>query len=173
MQNRVIVSGIAAFALVAGLVINATAKGNEKAEKSLSLTDVPPAVQTAIKQFAGTNPILKIKQESEDGKDFFAAKVTINGVKQGIEVAPDGTVLATEKYISLVDAPAAVQTAIKQWAGAGSIDSVTEETEGGKKGYEARATVNGQKKEADISVDGKVSEEQDKGESKEGGRDKD
>lgn len=173
MQLKTIVTGMAALALVAGLAINVSAEEKEAAEKSLSLADVPPAVQTAIKQFAGTNSIHKIKKESEDGKDFFAAKVTINGVKQGIEVSPDGTVAATEKEISLADAPAAVQAAIKQLAGTGSIDRVTEEIEGGKKNYEAKVTINGKKKEADISPDGKISEEEEKGEHKEGGKDKD
>jgi hypothetical protein len=166
MQIKTIVSGIAALALVAGLAINASAEQKEKAEKSLSLADVPPAVQTAIKQFAGTNSIQKIKKESENGKVFFGAKVTINDVKQGIEVSPDGTVTATEKQISLADAPGAVQTAIKQLAGAGSIDEITEETAGSKKSYEAVVTVNGKTKEADISADGKVSEEEEKGEHK-------
>jgi hypothetical protein len=173
MQLRSIVSGIAALALVAGLAINASANEKGKAEKSLTLADVPPAVQAAIKQFAGTNSIQKIKKESEDGKVFFAAKVTINGVKQGIEVSPDGTVTATEKQIPLADAPAAVQTAIKQLAGAGSIDEITEETAGGKKSYEAVVTVNGKTKEADISAEGKISEEEEKGEHKEGGKGKD
>ena len=123
MQLKTIVSGIAALALVAGLAINASAEEKEKAEKSLALADVPAAVQAAIKQFAGTNPILKIKKESEDGKDFFAAKATINGVKQEIEVAPDGNRAGDVKEISLDSAPAVVQTAIKQLAGSGSVDS--------------------------------------------------
>jgi hypothetical protein len=173
MQLKSIVSGIAVLTLVAGLAIDASAEDKEKAEKSLSLADVPPAVQTAIKQFAGTNLVLKIKKESEDGKDFFAAKVTSNGMKQGIEVAPDGTVLATEKQISLGDVPKAVRMAIKELAKDGSIDSVTEEIEGGKKGYEAKVTVNGKTKEADISADGKISEEEEKGDHKEGDKDKD
>jgi hypothetical protein len=167
MQIKTIVSGIAALALVAGLAINASAEEKEKAEKSLvPLADVPAAAQAAIKQFAGTNSIQKIKKESENGKVFFGAKVTINGVRQGIEVSPDGTVTATEKQISLADAPDAVQTAIKQLAGAGSIDEITEETAGSKKSYEAVVTVNGKTTEADISADGKVSEEEEKGEHK-------
>lgn len=173
MHLKTIVSGVAALALVAAFAINVSAEEKEKPEKTLALADVPAAAQAAIKQFAGSNPILKIKRESEDGKDFFAAKVTINGVKQEIEVALDGTVLATGKQIPLADAPAAVQAAIKQLAGAGSVDSVTEEIEGGKKNYEAKVTINGKTKEADISPDGKVSEEEEKAEAKQGGKDKD
>ena len=95
MQFRSIVSGIAALTLVAGLAVKATAEEKAKAEKVLTLADVPAPVQAAIKQFAGSNAIEKITKDSEDNKIVYEASVKINGTKQAIEVLADGTVLHT------------------------------------------------------------------------------
>jgi len=166
MQRRFIISVITASVFLAPLVIRASAGDKEGTEKELTLADVPAAAQAAIKQFAGSNAITKIKQESEDGKTVYEAKVKINGVKQEVEVLADGTVLQTEKQVSLTDTPGVVQTAIKQLAGAGTVDEIVEETAAGKKTYEVAVTINGKKKEADITADGKISDNEEKDEQK-------
>jgi len=162
MQIRSIVSGIAALALVAGLTANVSADEKEKSETTLALTDTPAAVQAAIKQFAGSNAIEKITKESEDNTVVYEASVKINGAKQAVEVLADGTVKQTEKTVALKDTPAAVQTAVKTFAGAGTVDEIVEETAGGKKNYEVAVMINGKKKEADISVDGKIEQDEEK-----------
>jgi hypothetical protein len=162
MQIRFIVSGIAALALVAGFAVNASADEKEKSEKPLALTDTPAAVQAAIKQFAGSNTIEKITKESEDNQVIYEASAKINGVKQAVEVLADGTVKQTEKEVALNDTPTAVQAAAKKLAGNGTVNEITEETAGGKKSYEVSVTINGKKKEADISADGKIEEDEDK-----------
>jgi hypothetical protein len=162
MQIRSIVSGIAALALVAGLAVNASAEEKEKSEKPLALTDTPAAVQAAIKQFAGSNAIEKITKESEDNTIIYEASVKINGSKQAVEVLADGTVKQTEKNVALSDAPSAVQDAAKKLAGNGTVSEITEETAGGKKSYEVAVMINGKKKEADVSADGKIEEDEGK-----------
>ena len=168
MQFRSIVSGIAALTLVAGLAVKATAEEKAKAEKVLTLADVPAPVQAAIKQFAGSNAIEKITKDSEDNKIVYEASVKINGTKQAIEVLADGTVSLTEKNVALKDTPGAVQAAIKKLAGSGKVDEIVEETSGGKKSYEVAVTIDGKKKEADITADGKIEDGEEKG-----GKDKD
>jgi uncharacterized membrane protein YkoI len=166
MQLRFIVSAIAALALASGIAVSASAGEEASAEKELTLADVPAAVQSPIKQFAGTNSIEKITQESEDNKVIYEAKITASGVKQEIEVAADGTVVRTEKQVSLKDTPSAVQAAIKTLAGGGTVDTIIEENEGGKKGYEVAVTVDGKKKEADIDANGKIERDEGRGEHK-------
>jgi len=156
MQIRSIVSGFAALALVAGLAVNASGDEKAKSEKDLAIADVPAAVQAAIKQFAGSNAIEKISKDSEDNKVVYEATVKIDGIKQAIEVSADGTVLQTEKTVALKDTPAAVQAAIKTFAGAGTVDEIVEENAGGKKNYEVAVTIDGKKKEADVAADGTI-----------------
>jgi hypothetical protein len=168
MQIKFIVSGIAALALVAGLATSASADEKAKSEKELTIADVPAAVQAAIKQFAGSNPIEKITKDSEDNKIVYEASVKINGTKQAIEVLDDGTVSLTEKNVTLKDTPGAVQAAIKKLAGSGTVDEIVEEAAGGKKSYEVAVTIDGKKKEADITADGKIEDGEEKG-----GKDKD
>jgi hypothetical protein len=156
MQIKSVVSGIAALALVAGLAVSASADEKAKSEKELTIADVPAAVQAAIKQFAGSNPIEKITKESEDNTVIYEASVKIDGAKQAIEVLADGTVKQTEKTVVLKDTPAAIQAAIKKLAGSGTVDEIIEENAGGKKNYEAAVTINGKKKEADIAPDGTI-----------------
>jgi hypothetical protein len=166
MQIKSIVSGIAALALVAGLAVRASADEKAKTEKALTIADVPAAVQAAIKQFAGSNPIEKITKESEDNTVIYEASVKIDGAKQAIEVLADGTVKQTEKTVVLKDTPAAIQAAIKKLAGAGTVDEIIEENAGGKKNYEAAVTINGKKKEADIAPDGTIQAGEEKEEHK-------
>src|SRR5260221_4557535 len=156
MQIKSVVSGIAALTLLAGLVASASADERAKAEKELTIADVPAAVQAAIKQFAGSNAIEKITKESEDNKVIYEASVKVDGTKQAVEVSADGTVLQTEKTVALKDTPTAVQAAIKKLAGSGTVDEIVEENAGGKKNYEAAVTINGKKKEADIAADGTI-----------------
>jgi hypothetical protein len=166
MHFRSIVSGIAALAIVAGLAVSASADEKAKSEKELIITDVPPAVQAAIKQFAGSNAIEKITKDSEDNKVTYEASVKIGGAKQAIEVLADGTVLQTEKSVALKDTPGPVQAAIKKLAGAGTVDEIIEENASGKKNYEAAVTINGEKKEADIAPDGTIQAGEEKEEHK-------
>lgn len=169
MQLRYIASGIAALAFAAGLAIRASADESEKTKTTLAITDVPAAVQAAIKQFAGSNPIEKITKESEDNTDGYEATVKIAGVKNAVEVLPNGTVKQTEKDIALNDAPGAVQAAAKKLADNGAVNEITEETAGSKKSYEVSVTINGKKKEADISADGKIEEDEDQEKNEEHG----
>jgi hypothetical protein len=166
MRLRYIVSGIAALALVVGLAVRTSADETAKSEKTLTIADVPAAVQAAIKQFAGSNAIDKITKESEDNTVIYEASVTVGGAKQAIEVLADGTVKQTEKSVALKDTPAAVQAAIKKLAGSGTIDEIVEENAGGKKNYEAAVTIDGKKKEADIAPDGTIQAGEEKEEHK-------
>ena len=166
MQFRSIVSGIATLTLAAGLAVSASADEKAKSEKELTIADVPAAVQAAIKQFAGSNAIVKITKESEDNKVIYEASVKVDGTKQAVEVLADGTVLQTEKTVTLKDTPVAVQAAIKKLAGTGTVDEIVEENAGGKKTYEAAVTINGKKKEADIAADGTIQDGEEKDEHK-------
>ncbi len=80
------------------------------------------------------------------------AKVTIDGVKREIEVSPDGTVAATEKEVSLADAPGRRADSHQAIGRGSSIDPPRHQgNRRRQKNYEAKVTVNGKKKEKLIS----------------------
>ena len=62
----------------------------------------------------------------------------------------------SEKELAIADAPAAVQAAIKQFAGSNAIEKITKESEDNKVIYEASVKVDGTKQSVEVSADGTV-----------------
>ena len=57
------------------------------------MTDLPAAVQTTIKDKAGSNEIMKVEKKTEDGKTVYEAVVNKNGKEWSIEVNANGKFL--------------------------------------------------------------------------------
>ena len=88
-----VVLGIAGLVLCLGAV--ATQRIVE-GEKTVSLAEVPDAVQATILTQAQGNPIKEIEMETEHGRTVYEAEVIVGGRTTEIEVAADGTLLGTE-----------------------------------------------------------------------------
>src|SRR6266480_6919478 len=65
----------------------------EENEQVVKMSDLPAAVQTTIKDKAGTNEIEKIEKKTEDGKTIYEAVVEKNGKHWSIEVNANGKFL--------------------------------------------------------------------------------
>src|SRR6266540_4085251 len=65
----------------------------EENEQVVKMSDLPAAVQTTIKDKAGTNEIEKIEKKTEDGETVYEAVVNKNGKEWSIEVDANGKFL--------------------------------------------------------------------------------
>src|SRR6266516_3038762 len=65
----------------------------EENEQTVKMSDLPAAVQTTIKDKAGTNEIEKIEKKTEDGKTIYEAVVEKDGKHWSIEVNEQGKFL--------------------------------------------------------------------------------
>jgi len=65
----------------------------EEKEETVKMSDLPAAVQTTIKDKAGTDAIEKIEKKMEDGEIVYEAVVNRNGEEWGIEVNEQGKFL--------------------------------------------------------------------------------
>ena len=65
----------------------------EENEEQVKMSDLPAAVQTTIKDKAGSNEIIKIEKKTEDGKTIYEAVVNKSGKEWAIEVDQNGKFL--------------------------------------------------------------------------------
>ena len=65
----------------------------EENEEAVKMSDLPTAVQTTIKDKAGSNAIEKIEKKTEEGKTVYEAVVNKNGQEWSIEVDASGKFL--------------------------------------------------------------------------------
>jgi uncharacterized membrane protein YkoI len=69
------------------------AYADEENEQTVKMSDLPAAVQTTIKDKAGSNEIVKIEKKTEDGKTVYEAVVNKSGKEWSIEVNEQGKFL--------------------------------------------------------------------------------
>ena len=70
-----------------------TVSAEEENEQTVKMSDLPAAVQTTIKDKAGSNEIVKIEKKTEEGKTVYEAVVNKKGKEWSIEVDATGTFL--------------------------------------------------------------------------------
>ena len=86
---------IAAGIISAGLTFGVTAQANHQ-ETQMEMKDLPPAVQTTIKNQAGNDQILRIEKETRKGKECYEAIVNKDAKETAIQVSTAGKYLATD-----------------------------------------------------------------------------
>src|SRR5712691_6684752 len=69
----------------------------EEKEETVKMSDLPAAVQTRIKDKAGSNEIVKIEKKTEEGKTVYEAVINKNGKERSIEVDANGKFLKEYK----------------------------------------------------------------------------
>src|SRR6266550_8612674 len=70
-----------------------TVSAEEENEQTVKMSDLPAAVQTTIKDKAGTNEIIKIEKKTEKSKTVYEAVVNKSGKEWSIEVNEQGKFL--------------------------------------------------------------------------------
>jgi hypothetical protein len=89
-MRTVSVAIIAALALP--VVSFAKEKENEE-ETTVNMSDLPAEVQKTIKEKAGSNEIVRIEKETEEGKVVYQAEVKKNGKEWAFQVDASGRYL--------------------------------------------------------------------------------
>jgi hypothetical protein len=84
---------VLSIAVITSLACPALLSAEEENEQTVQLSDLPAAVQTTIKDKAGTDAIEKIEKKMEDGEIVYEAVVNRNGEEWGIEVNEQGKFL--------------------------------------------------------------------------------
>jgi hypothetical protein len=69
------------------------AYAEEEKEQTVQMSDLPAAVQTTIKDKAGSNELIKIEKKTEEGKTVYEAVINKKGKEWSIEVDANGKFL--------------------------------------------------------------------------------
>src|SRR6266566_9469380 len=89
---RKIVAAIS-IAVIGSLACPVFLTAAEENEQTVKMTDLPAAVQTTIKDKAGSNKIVKIEKKTEEGETVYEAVVNKKGKEWSIEVNEKGKFL--------------------------------------------------------------------------------
>ena len=81
------------IAVIAGLACPAVFSAEEENEQTVKMSDLPAALQTTIKDKAGSNEIIRIEKKTEDAKTVYEAVVNKGGKEWSIEVNEQGKFL--------------------------------------------------------------------------------
>jgi uncharacterized membrane protein YkoI len=104
--------GWLAASAVAGLVLLAAVRADEKTEK-ISPDKLPQKVMDAVKtRFPGAE-ITSVEKETTDGKVVYDIELKHKGRKYEMDIQEDGTILEIEKEVAVKDLPAAVTKALE------------------------------------------------------------
>jgi len=81
------------IAVIGSLAFPVFLTAAEEKEETVKMSDLPAAVQTTIKDKAGSNEIMKIEKKTEEGKTVYEAVVNKKGKEWSIEVDANGKFL--------------------------------------------------------------------------------
>jgi hypothetical protein len=81
------------IAIIGGLACPVFLTAAEENEETVKMSDLPTAVQTTIKDKAGSNKIVRIEKKTEEGKTVYEAVVNKKGKEWSIEVDANGKFL--------------------------------------------------------------------------------
>jgi hypothetical protein len=84
------------------------------AEKTIPFSNLPQAIQTAVRGVIGSAPITRVVEEKEETLFYTVEYTGLNGRKFEIEVSPQGKVLENGELINAVDTPEPVHKTIAE-----------------------------------------------------------
>ncbi|MGH9397095.1 MAG: PepSY-like domain-containing protein [Terriglobia bacterium] len=143
------------MAFVSGMLAQA-------AEHRVKMTDLPPAVQAAVKEQSKGATIRRLTTETENGKRLYEAEMTVNGHGKDIEIDSNGKVVEVEEVVPLASIPEAAKDAIEKSAAKGSVLKVEAVShEGSVVAYEALVKKAGRRSEVRVDPQGNPAPESD------------
>ena len=117
------------------------------AEVKVKMSDLPPAVQNAVKEQSKGATIRGLSKETENGKTEYEAELTLNGRNRDVSFDAAGNVISVEDEVPLSNVPDAARAAIQKAAAGGSLGKVEQVKENGKLFYEATVRKGGKSSE--------------------------
>jgi uncharacterized membrane protein YkoI len=141
--------------VVASGLLGAQPVSAQAAEKRLTLQDLPPAVQAAVKAQSQGGTVRGLSKEMEGGATVYEAELTVQGRTKDVTIDAEGKVLIVEDETTLDAVPAPARAAIQKAVGTGKLTMVEKVTKGQTIFYEAQVS-NGQKRsEVKVDAEGK------------------
>lgn len=128
----------------------------QEKEKKIKRSDLPPAVEKTVATQSSGATIKGFSKETEGGKIFYEAEMTVNGHSKDVLVAEDGSIAEVEEEVALDSLSPAVRAGLQAKAGSSKIQKVESITKHDKiVAYEAKVDHNGKKSEVQVGPDGK------------------
>ena len=131
------------------------------AAQKIALSNLPPAVQTTIKEQTKDATVLDISKETEKGKTVYEVESKLNGKTRDFVVDAAGKVIEVEEETDLAAVPAAVKQAIDKASAGGTLKKVEKTTQGTTVRYEAAIVKNGKILEITVNGDGTIQKNDD------------
>ena len=75
------------------------------ADTKVKMADLPPAVQTAVKEQTKTATLVGLSKETENGKTTYEAETTVNGKSRDVSFDKTGAIVAVEQEVDLDSIP--------------------------------------------------------------------
>lgn len=107
------------------------------AETKVKPSDLPAAVQAALKDQTKGATIVGASQEREHGHMTYEVETKRNGKGRDLTFAENGSLLEVEEEVDLNSIPAPAQEAIEKRAAGDTISKVESVTRGSRTSYEA------------------------------------
>jgi hypothetical protein len=125
------------------------------AEKTISRSELPVAVQRTADEQAKGATVRGYSKDTEDGKLEYEVQLLVSGHTKDVTIAPDGRLLEIEEEVSLDSLSPQVGSGLATRAGKGKITKVEALTKQGKiVAYEAQVLSAGKHSEVQVGPDG-------------------
>ena len=126
------------------------------AETKITMQELPPAVQAAVKELTKNVTVVGMSTEMEKGQRVYEIETKVNGLSRDLLLDKTGAVIETEEEVALDSIPAGAKDAIQKKAAGGEIKKVELLTRGGVVSYEAEVRKKGKNFEVGVNADGSV-----------------
>ena len=135
------------------------------------LTQLPDAVQKAIKQHSQGETLEHVERDTKNGQTVYEAEFKRDGLNRHVTFAADGTIVAdkhlsdvfsTQPSMNLNDLPAAVQKTVKEQQAGREVADIDKEMWNGKQVYEVEFKEKGPNSRIYVASDGSIVVDKDK-----------
>jgi len=117
------------------------------AEVKVRMSDLPLAVQGAVREQSKGATVRGLTKESENGKTEYEAELKVNGHNRDVSFDASGNVISVEEEIPLASVPNAARVPIQKAMEGAILRKVEFVKENGKTFYEATIRKGGQSSE--------------------------
>jgi uncharacterized membrane protein YkoI len=140
---------------VAGAWAVQPAWAQDQAETKVTLKQLPPAVQEAVKAQSTGATVRGYSREVKDGKALYEVELSVKGRTRDLTFDAQGTIVSDEQQTTLSEIPAPARAAIQKGATGGKLTLVEKVVEGSSTFYEGHITKAGKEIEIKVDANGK------------------
>jgi uncharacterized membrane protein YkoI len=137
----------------------------ELMEEEVFLSELPEAVQAAIRKETAGKPMDEITRNFDDGEISYDVDIVANQKTRTFTFDANGAMVSSQEDVALAEVPEAAQKQIQSFAATGKVLTIQKVTETNTVSYDVDIRQVGKVKSYSITADGKVadSDEQQQG----------